>query len=497
EVVVTLGDANGVERIARYQLPLSIAWESATLPALPVQLALARVRRGRHVGYLTDAFATETFARALLANLVRGATLDASDGSVHFVPEPGIDAEPSAMPLAPDAPIRWLAAEQSYGSLVIGDAVIVKLIRHVSAGTHPEAEMTRYLTRAGYANTAALIGEITHAGPVGEPASLVVLQRYVPNQGDAWTWALDYLRRTIDELAVQSEAIASGDGEVAPMAASEARTDINEALADYLAQIGAIGTRLGELHAVLAQPTQNPHFGTRAADDADVRNWTARVGEQVTQALDHVETWQDAHASHAHAEWLLSQRDALPAAIRASAQAGLGAVLSRLHGDFHLGEVLVSQGDAFLIDFGGDPALPVEVRRRKDSPLRDVASLLHSLDDVIEAMRQAPEHVAGPAQERRDQLLERFRTAAAERFLQAYVATRGEAGGAPINPALLDLFLLEDAAHHLDADTAGRPAWLPVPLAGLARAARRLLGLESEPAENPFTPIGDNPEPTP
>ncbi|WP_052321495.1 maltose alpha-D-glucosyltransferase [Ralstonia sp. A12] len=508
EVVVTLGDADGVERIERYLLPLSIAWESTTLPALPVQLALARVRRGRHVGYLTDAFTTETFARALLANLVRGATLQASDGTVHFLPEPGIaesaeTAPPEAsLPLAPDAHVQWLAPEQSYSTLVIDDVVIVKLMRRVCPGTHPEAEMTRHLTRAGYTNTAALIGEITHAGPVGEPATLAVLQRYVPNQGNAWNWVLDYLRRTIDELAVQAEAVSTGDGEVAPVApiaALESRTDTNEALASYLAQIGAIGTRLGELHALLAQPSDDPRFGTRPADTDDVRNWSARVREHVTQALNHVETWQDAHAPHEPAEWLLLQRDALPAAISASAQAGLGATLSRLHGDFHLDEVLVSQGDAFLVNFGGDPALPGEVRRRKDSPLRDVASLLHSLDDVVEAMRQGPEHVTGPVQERRDQLLERFRAAAAEHFLQTYAA----AGGCPIHPELLNLFLLEDAARHLDADTASRPAWLPVPLVGLVRAARRLLGVEPELANDattsltPVGPIDDRPEPTP
>ncbi|MFP4592986.1 MAG: alpha-amylase, partial [Ralstonia sp.] len=167
--------------------------------------------------------------------------------------------------------------------------------------------------------------------------------------------------------------------------------------------------------------------------------------------------------------------------IRARAQGGLGATLSRVHGDLHLDQVLVAQGDAFLIDFGGDPARPVEERRRKDSPLRDVASLLRSLDDVIEAMRQGPEHVAGPAQDRRDQLLERFRAAAAERFLQAYAAA---AGNAP-DLALLDLFVLEDAARAAGDDVIARPAWPPIPLAGLARVARRLL--DAEPQSAPET----------
>ncbi|AXV78758.1 MULTISPECIES: maltose alpha-D-glucosyltransferase [Ralstonia solanacearum species complex] len=495
EIAVTLGDADGTERTERYLLPLSIAWESATLPALPIQLALARVRRGRHVGYLTDAFTTETFARALLAGLVRGVTLEANEGTVRFEPEPNLvepaepapeadagAARPAPLPLAPDAPVRWLAAEQSNSSLVIGESIIVKLIRRVAAGVHPEVEMTRHLTRIGYANTAALIGEIAHVSAAGERSTLAVIQSFVPNQGDAWTWALDYLRRTIDELAVLTEAVSTGDGDAAPAAVSEARTDTDEALAGYLAFIGGIGTRLGELHVALASPSEDAAFGTSAADAADAAYWIACVSEQVTRALDHLTAWQAVNGSNADLDWLLSQRDALLAAARERAQGGLGALLARIHGDFHLGQVLVAQGDAFLIDFEGEPSRPVEERRRKTSPLRDVAGLVRSLDYVVGAMRQGPEHVAGPAQERRDQLLERFRNASTERFLDAYAAAvqapESDDGACALDMDLLDLFLLEKAAYEVNYEAANRPSWLPIPLTGLACVARRLLHAE-------------------
>jgi maltose alpha-D-glucosyltransferase/alpha-amylase len=496
EVAVTLGGPDGSERVERYLLPLSIAWESATLPALPIQLALARVRRGRHVGYLTDAFTTETFARALLTNLVRGTTLEANDGTVRFEPEPNIAelGQPAenpetgaaplrALPLSPDAPIHWLAAEQSNSSLVIGESVIVKLIRRIAPGVHPEVEMTRHLTRVGYANTAALIGEIAHVGADGERATLAVMQSFVPNQGDAWTWALDYLRRTIDELAVVTEGVTRGDGESSPVAVTEARTDTDEALAGYVAFMGTIGTRLGELHAALAAPTEDPNFGARIADTDDANYWTARVQEHLTRALDHLAAWQQQNAPHADVQWLLSERQALLDAASEHAQAGIGARLSRIHGDFHLGQVLVAQGDAFLIDFEGEPSRPVEERRRKTSPLRDVAGLMRSLDYVVGAMRQGPEHVAGPAQERRDHLLELFRSTSTERFLEAYAAAiRGpdlNTLHAPVvDLDLLDLFLLEKAAYEVNYEAANRPAWLPIPLAGLTRVARRLLHAE-------------------
>ncbi|MEE2976805.1 MAG: maltose alpha-D-glucosyltransferase [Pseudomonadota bacterium] len=499
EVAVTLGSPDGTERVERYLLPLSIAWESSTLPALPIQLALARVRRGRHVGYLTDAFTTETFARALLTNLVRGTTLEANDGTVHFEPEPNIaelaepagsaaspeagSTRPAPLPLAPDTPIQWLAAEQSNSSLVIGESVIVKLIRRIATGIHPEVEMTRHLTRVGYANTAALIGEVSHHAADGERATLAVMQSFVPNQGDAWTWALDYLRRTIDELAVQMEGVTSGDGESSPVAVSEARVDTDEALAGYVNFIGVIGTRLGELHAALAAPTEDPSFGARIADADDAAYWTARVSEQLTRAHDNLTAWQQQNPDsprQADVQWLLSQHQALLDAARTHAEDGLGATLSRIHGDFHLGQVLVAQGDAFLIDFEGEPSRPVEERRRKTSPLRDVAGLMRSLDYVVGAMRQGPDHVAGPAQERRNHLLERFRAASTERFLEAYAAAiRGPDLNAPDQPVvdfhLLDLFLLEKAAYEVNYEASNRPTWLPIPLEGFTRVARRLL----------------------
>ncbi|KHL06948.1 UNVERIFIED_CONTAM: alpha-amylase, partial [Mumia flava] len=293
----------------------------------------------------------------------------------------------------------------------------------------------------------------------------------------------DYLRRTIDELAVQMEGVTSGDGESSPVAVSEARVDTDEALAGYVNFIGVIGTRLGELHAALAAPTEDPSFGARIADADDAAYWTARVSEQLTRAHDNLTAWQQQNPDsprQADVQWLLSQHQALLDAARTHAEDGLGATLSRIHGDFHLGQVLVAQGDAFLIDFEGEPSRPVEERRRKTSPLRDVAGLMRSLDYVVGAMRQGPEHVAGPAQERRNILLGRFRAASTERFLEAYAAAiRGPDLNAPDQPVvdfhLLDLFLLEKAAYEVNYEASNRPTWLPIPLEGFTRVARRLL----------------------
>ena len=154
------------------------------------------MRRGHSVGYLTDAFALPAFAHGMLRKLRDGATVPTTDGGrLAFLPEDAL----AALDPGDDAEVRWLAAEQSNSSLVIGDAIVLKLVRKVAHGVHPEAEMSRYLTRIGYPNTATLAGEVVHVDPDGTPHTVAILQRYVDNQGDAWTRSFDFLRRAVDE----------------------------------------------------------------------------------------------------------------------------------------------------------------------------------------------------------------------------------------------------------------------------------------------------------
>ncbi len=197
-------EADVGDHTERYVLPIAITWGGETTTPLFMQLALARVRRGRNVGHLTDAFALPIFAHNVLAQAAR--TRGGADGAeernlLHSRP---IASTNSTSANGPE--IRWLAAEQSNSSLIIADAVVLKLVRRLVSGIHPEAEISRYLTKIGYANTAPLYGEVVRVDPGGVPHTLCILQGFIDNQGDAWNWALDYLRRTIDELALAVDA---------------------------------------------------------------------------------------------------------------------------------------------------------------------------------------------------------------------------------------------------------------------------------------------------
>jgi maltose alpha-D-glucosyltransferase/alpha-amylase len=193
----------------------------------------------------------------------------------------------------------------------------------------------------------------------------------------------------------------------------------------------------------------------------------------------------DAHTAETVAV-LLRHQPAIRDAARKLAQASGRALQTRVHGDFHLGQVLVSQGDAYIIDFEGEPARTMEQRRAKSSPMRDVAGLLRSFDYATATAREGRGAASPQTTERRLALLEQFRVEAAETFLEAY---REIAANAPRQwvsdsnqTALLDLFLLEKAAYEIRYEATNRPGWLAIPLEGLLAIAQRLVpGMEIRP----------------
>ena len=455
-------------RTERYVLPFAVAWEDEITGALVQQLALARVRRGPRVGYATDGFSVDTFVRGML-DAWQASTVLAIDGGaeLRFLPTSRMDA----LEIAPDADIRRLSAEQSNSSLIVGDQVVLKLVRRVLAGVHPEGEMTRVLTERGYGNTAPLLGELVRMED-GIPHTVALLQGFVRNQGDGWGWTLEFLARVAEDLAV-TRADISGDKEGDPHA---------DAFLSYNAFAAAMGTRLAELHAVLSEDTDDADFQPQEADKAVVAGWADGAVEQIDGALDElrrVSDWPD-EAVHAQATAVLAGADALRANARRLAASAAGSALqTRVHGDFHLGQVLVVQDDAYIIDFEGEPARTMEQRRAKSSPLRDVAGLLRSFDYAAAAARPGRVASSDQAAERRLDILRRFRDDASATFLAAYRTVLDETAGRKwatggAFEALLDLFLLEKAAYEIRYEAANRPTWLGIPLGGLHAIAQRL-----------------------
>ncbi len=451
-------------RTENYVLPLAIAWDDEGGGALTQQLALARVRRGRRVGMLTDGFAVDGFARAMLAGLREGARSSLGESMLEFRPT----SRMATLELQQPPDIHRLSAEQSNSSLIVDDLVVLKVVRRVVAGVHPEGEMTRYLTERGFANTAPLFGEVVRLAADGTPHTLVIVQGFLRNQGDGWGWTLDFLARTVEELAV------TGADDTAD----------NDAYSGYSVFAGNMGRRLAELHEALSQPTDQPDFAPVEANEAIRNGWADGAIEQLHMAMDLLRAareWPDADTQHL-ATALMEREPALRDAIWRLAREGRGALSTRVHGDFHLGQVLVVQGDAYIIDFEGEPARSIDQRRAKSCPLRDVAGLLRSYDYAAAAAAPGRAAASPGTEERRATLLQQFRRDASRTTLEQYRAVL-RASARPWVPreaeaALLDLFLIEKAAYEIRYEAANRPTWLAIPLQGLTAIADRVLAAE-------------------
>jgi len=472
----------------RYQLPLALTDEADKLSGLPLQLALARARRDRRVNMLTDAFAQDEFACTVLEHMREAATLPSSDGELHFRPTRALAQVAFCSP--PE--IRRPDSEQSNSSLVINDSMVLKVIRRLAPGVHPEIEMGRYLTEKGYAHAPAMLGDVTRVAADGTPWVLITLQQFIDNQGDAWQWTLETLARVLRLPLTPSESSVAGLEAEQPLLG--------------LTQFAAIlGQRLGELHAVLASPTEDEAFAPEIGGAPLVSTWAEHALQQLDSACDVLRRTTGLNEElSTMAQDLLARQEALrQLMLNLASQAGQ-ALAIRIHGDFHLGQVLVTAGDAYIVDFEGEPMRTLEERREKRSPWVDVAGLLrsHAYAAAVAAIKDAQTSTTpaletfeaggialgtptpgGPVVAERTLaeqavMLNTFLADSRKAFLDAYreavpplVLESGE--------LLLDLFLIEKAAYEVCYEAANRPAWIGVPLSGLSGIADRLLKAEA------------------
>jgi maltose alpha-D-glucosyltransferase/alpha-amylase len=459
-------DVELARRTDTYLIPLAITWDDLPTSALEQQLALARVRQVRRTGLLTDAFAVDALAHAVLEGLRGDVSLQQDEGEIRFVSTPRL-AETA---IAPDATIRRLSAEQSNSSQIIGNAAMLKVLRRVTPGVHPEIEMSNHLTRAGYANTPPLLGSVWRVLPDGEQQALIVVQGFIFNQGDGWQWTQDTLAKAIGTLAATDDQPADAAHGITP----------------YLTFAATTGKRLGELHMVLAQDSDDPAFAPEIATEADASAWSAEIAAQLdaaVAALRAVSIWTDPQAE-SDAAALIESHAAIRRRIDALARHVPTSMKTRIHGDFHLGQMLVAVDDVYLIDFEGEPARSLAERRAKYSPLRDVAGMIRSFDYARAMATSGNAAQTLRITERTAPFLRDAHEQAVAAFLGAYRAVHDTAqkrwASVEAEASLLDLFLLQKAAYEICYEAANRVAWISVPLRGLAEISHRLTGATAQ-----------------
>jgi len=445
-VVVRRGDGG----MTTYALPLGVAWGDGGDEAAGADgFTLARLRRGSHLGLLRDAWGDDAFVLALVEAMRAGAVLKNGEAVVGCRRTRALDD----VELGETPTIDRLGREQSNSSVVIGGAAVLKLYRRPLVGANPEVELGRFLTETSpFANAPPLLGWIE----ASRGTVLAVMHRFVASQGDAWEWTRAHLERTLDEASL-----------LPPEALAERM--VGGLIDDYLALATVIGHRAAEMHKALAVATGDPDFDPAVVGPDDLEAWRERALEQARQALAAI-------ARHDLGEAATLRRDdgeRLLALIRALVPQHPSGLKLRIHGDFHLGQLLVASGDIHIIDFEGEPGRAGERRRAKDSPLRDVAGMLRSFDYAAREVvaRMAAARPEAPAQ--LEPVVVDWVRRVSEVFLAAYLSEASAGLGLPMVEAeakpLIDLFAVEKACYECVYEASHRPGWLAIPLKALTR----------------------------
>ncbi|AWN44995.1 maltose alpha-D-glucosyltransferase [Methylobacterium terrae] len=418
--------------------------------------AVARVRRGPRMGLLYGAASSPDFALAMVDAIRHGREIASEKGRIRFTATSAFDPELELDP----ADIRRLSAEQSNTSIAFGSRAMLKLLRRLQPGTHPEIEVGRFLTEeAGFKNTPALLGVIEHVGPDGTATALGLLQAFVRNQGDAWTLMLEYLRRDLDTIVLVPESEAP-----AP----------EETFATHLRWAGLLGQRTAEMHRALATETADRAFAAEPFTEEDLAALAADTRRQAEKALRACgalgftapESAQEAASAIVSAK---AEIEALIASL--SRDVPQGAHRTRIHGDYHLGQVLASQDDLIIVDFEGEPSRPVDERRAKSTPLRDVAGILRSFAYGGETVTREVSSRFAEAGDRAKTAVAAWRRMVSGAFLEAYAAavqgSRAAVTHEGTHERLLRLCLLQKALYEIDYEANNRPDWIEIPARGV------------------------------
>ncbi len=402
-------------------------------------------------GSLRPALEGDGSWRALAAAIAEGRTVAAMprDGetagptaALVCAPSPGLADlwDVVALGAVAAADERPLGRDQSNTSVILGDRLLLKAYRRIQPGLNPDLELTAYLSEeAAFPGVPRLAGSAEVVTRDAGVATVAMLQAFVPGGEDAY-----------ESIAERLAACIAGSRPPD----LEADTDIAEDL----------GILVAGLHAALASPPPDaPDLAPRAAGHDDLRAWRIDATRQLNAAVAAV-----ASVERGLAEELRADAPEITARFSRFEAVATAPLVMRIHADLHLGQVLIAEDGYRVIDFEGEPLRPIEDRRRLDSPLRDVASMLRSLDHVARSARRRAETRAGGRIERPGLDIEAWLDRARDRFLAAYAVTLSRTG-APITVDLdlLDAFEVAKEAYEFEYAATVLPTWLWAPRDGM------------------------------
>jgi maltose alpha-D-glucosyltransferase/alpha-amylase len=484
---VSLGDATVLlvevdyeDDLETYLLPVMLVQDSRFVPP---QALVATVRLPEGEARLVDALEESRAARALLVATLAGVTAAGREGEIRAapinapLPERGPGAAPVEEPV-PEGEMRNIAPEHGSAALQYGDRYLLKVYRKVEEGISPELEMGCFLEKRAPGLVPRLAGAIEYRRNRQPPITLAVLQHYVPNEGVAWTQAREELRRFYERVLARHRDAAPPalpTGSLVEVAALEAPTLVREEMGSYLFSAGQIGQRTAELHLALASAPDERAFAPEPYSALDLRSKYQSLRNLIGKTLRLLRQMLPGLPEDLQEEGrrLLEAESSLLRGFSTVLSQRLTARRIRVHGDYHLGQVLFTGKDYVIIDFEGSRDRTLPERRRKRSALVDVAGMVRSfqfaafnvlLDSSV--VRDEDRAVLAP-------WAQLWHTWAGASFLKSYLDTAQGAPFVPSNPeqvgAVLRTFIAERAFFEVRTTLETHPERLRVPLYGLVR----------------------------
>jgi maltose alpha-D-glucosyltransferase / alpha-amylase len=454
-----------------YSVPVGIVDGAAPEPE-DARLIARLVGDHQPEGYLVDAAGDPAFVRALVGLLTGRRRLT---GRVGDLVGKATGATPEvAGPPDVHVVVEALRGEQSNTSVLWGSTGILKLYRVLEMSENPEIEMGRVLTQRGFRHAPAMGGWLEYRTKTGV-ASAAILQAYVTNRGDAFDVARSSVEgylETVVGLGVEAPAVdRTVAGIVARSRQPVTASDLAPLVGEFMATAELLGRRTGELHRVLAAPTQDPAFAPEPLTPFHQRSLYQSVRTTSGQALRQLRDRAPGLPGpvRAQAEVVLSRGNNVEGHLRRLLETRIGGLRIRCHGDYHAEQVLVTPDDLMITDFEGQPLQAISQRRLMRPALTDVAGMMRSLHyAAVGALVVRGE----PQRSALDAWAEAWYIESAAAFLRGYFAETDATGILPASDhgrvVLLDVLLLQKAAYELTYELSARPDWLTIPLRGIA-----------------------------
>ncbi|WP_338874842.1 putative maltokinase [Spirosoma sp. SC4-14] len=440
-----------------YQLPLSFITDAiadrVALADIPDKGRLAKARLAGEAGILVDAIYDERFRHTLFTNIYQNQALQQPDGQLLFNKGKGLEDGDNRLPS------RVLPVDSSNSAMVFGEKYFLKLYRKLFRETNPEVDMVAFLTdESNFPHIPAFGGSIVWQRDNSPDITLGMVQRMVPNEKDSWMQTGDYLNDFLYAVPQRLFAI---------------REDVFE-------KVELLGRRTGEMHCALYKPDADASFAPEPFTD-EYREFLIKRFEDLLErryAL-LIDNYTKLDPLAQRLAWIFMEaREMIEAFIDDFRKRPLDSLRIRIHGDYHLGQVLATGNDFVMIDFEGEPESSISERKIKHSPLKDVAGMIRSYHYAVSAKLFNSVETDGLTSEHLQRVSDRWFYLIRDTFMNAYLDVFGTPhalfkNNYEINFLLL-VYLLEKAVYELGYEISYRPSWVKIPLRGIFDVIREI-----------------------